>query len=202
MTVKHVRPFLHAALLIPLLYYAYRLFTADLGADPAEKLNEAFGALTMRLLLINLIWGALIHITKLNVLRRFSILRRPLGVWTFIYAVFHVIFYFIKENDWSVSIPQVYDKLYLNFGAIAWIILGLLAITSNDFALRKLKPKKWKNLHRLVYVAFYLGVAHYALIEKADPRWTVIYGLPLTVLYLFRLIQSIASSRFFKRPSN
>lgn len=202
MTVKQVRPILHIALAAPITYYAYLLYTTNLGADPAEKLNEAFGTLTIRVLILNLIWGSLIHVTNFNALRKFSILRRPMGVWTFVYAVLHVTFYFIKENDWSVSIPQIYDKLYLNLGAAAWIILAVLAITSNDFSLRKLKQRKWKNLHRLVYIALYLAIAHYALIEKADPRWTVIYALPVSIIYLWRLIQSIASSRLTKRPSS
>lgn len=202
MTVKQLRPILHTALAIPFVYYSYLLYQSDLGADPAETLNKAFGTLTIRLLLLNLLWGILIQITKIQAFRKLSILRRPLGVWTFIYAVFHVAFYFVKENDFNISMEQIITKLYLNFGAASWIILGLLALTSNDYSVRKLKFKSWKNLHRLVYAALYLTIIHYALIEKADPRWTAVYAIPITLLYLWRSIQSRTSSRLAKRPSN
>ncbi len=202
MTVKQLRPIMHLALAIPVAYYTYRLFTADLGADPAEALNKAFGTLAIRFLIINLLWGILMQTTKIQVLRKFSILRRPLGVWTFVYAVFHIVFYFVKENDTGLAFDQMLTKLYLNVGAASWIILGILALTSNDFFVRKLTFKKWKALHRLAYVSLYLSIMHYSLIEKADPRWTVIYGLPITLLYLFRVIQSKISSRLVKRPSS
>lgn len=202
MTVKQLRPILHIALTMPALYYAYRLYTADLGADPAEELNEAFGSLSIRLLLANLLWGILIQITKIQTLRKFSVLRRPLGVWTFFYVCLHIAFYFVKENDVTIAIDQIFTKLYLNAGAAAWVILGLLTLTSNDFFVRKLTHKKWKMLHRLAYASLYIAIMHYSLIEKADPRLTVIYGLPITLLYLFRVIQSRISSRSLKRPSN
>ncbi len=202
MTVKQLRPILHIVLLIPFVYYSYQLLFGDLGADPAEELNKALGTLTIRLLILNLLWGILIQITSFSAFRKFSILRRPLGVWTFIYALLHVTFYFIKENDRAIAISQIFDKFYLNLGALSLIILTLLALTSNDFSVRKLKFKNWKNLHRLGYVALYLSIFHYGLIEKADPRWAFAYMVPITLLYLFRVIQSKTSSRLAKRPSS
>lgn len=202
MTVKQLRPVMHILLLTPLFYYAYRLYNADLGADPAVELNKALGSLSIRLLLVNLLWGILIQITKIQALRKYSILRRPLGVWTFVYVCLHVAFYFVKENEASIALNQIIDKLYLNAGAAAWVILGVLAFTSNDFSVRKLTHKKWKMLHRLAYASLYISIMHYSLIEKADPRWAAIYGLPITLLYLFRLIQSKISSRLVKRPSS
>ncbi|MGE3182992.1 MAG: ferric reductase-like transmembrane domain-containing protein, partial [Phycisphaerae bacterium] len=48
-------------------------------------------------------------------------------------------------------------------GAVALMILFLMAATSHDFWLKNLTPPVWKSLHMLVYVAYGLLVLHMVL---------------------------------------
>jgi sulfoxide reductase heme-binding subunit YedZ len=42
--------------------------------------------------------------------------------------------------------------------------------------------RRWKTLHRLVYLIGILGVIHFAWLVKADYREPIIYGAILAVL--------------------
>jgi len=65
-----------------------------------------------------------------------------------------------------------------------FVILSMLAITSNRWSMRKL-GKKWGTLHRLVYAAAIGGVIHFWWLVKADitlpRRWAVALAVLLGV---------------------
>ena len=44
---------------------------------------------------------------------------------------------------------------------LAWLLLLPLAATSFNGAIRKMGGKRWKRLHKLVYVAAVAGIIHY-----------------------------------------
>jgi sulfoxide reductase heme-binding subunit YedZ len=46
-------------------------------------------------------------------------------------------------------------------GVAAWILLLPLALTSTNWAIRKLGGKNWNRLHKLVYAAAVCGIIHY-----------------------------------------
>lgn len=187
-----------ALLFIPILGLTWELFHGGLGANPSEKLNHELGEWSYRLLALNLIWGALVALNWWPMKwRRYNILRRHLGVVTFIYVVLHISFYFLGEGDIALAINQMFSKPYLLVGAAAATILAALAITSANSAVRLMK-KDWKRLHRLVYVALALATLHFYLIEKRDWRTTLPVLVPLLILYALRVYRARAPS---PRPS-
>jgi len=46
--------------------------------------------------------------------------------------------------------------------------------------------KRWKSLHKLIYIIAILGVLHFLLLVKADLREPIIYALILLTLFLAR----------------
>lgn len=62
-------------------------------------------------------------------------------------------------GDYGVPIEFPFESL----GFVALIILLIMAATSHDFWLSRLKPPVWKALHMSVYVAYTALVAHVAL---------------------------------------
>ena len=62
-------------------------------------------------------------------------------------------------GDYGIPIEFPFESL----GLIALIILLIMAATSHDFWLSRLKPPVWKALHMSVYVAYTALVAHVAL---------------------------------------
>ena len=101
--------------------------------------------------------------------------RRHLGVATFLLGAMHGLLSLGFYHGFGVISP-VASLLTSNtqyrsisafpfeiLGAIALLILFLMAATSHDFWLRNLTPATWKWLHMLVYFAWALLVLHVAL---------------------------------------
>lgn len=185
---RSIKLLCYILLTVPAIDLIYKLLTNQLGAQPADHLNKSLGEITIYLLLGNLYWGACLALIKRppRWLIKLHTLRRPLGVACFIYAVLHFSFFFIKEGDFALAWNELLSKTYLKFGLAALLILTALAATSNNLSVRKLKMKRWKNLHRFVYLAFALATVHILLIEK-KPWW--VYGpylFPFAALLLWR----------------
>lgn len=177
-------------LLLPGGYWVFLIFFSDLGADPAKSLNHKAGEVALYYILLNLILGILIAFKiKWPVKLRFLLLnRRYLGVLSFLILIFHVFLYFAMESFEPQAIEQIYTKNYLICASIAFMILMALAVTSNDYSVRKLKLRNWKRLHRFVYVASFFFSVHILLIEKTD---LVKYGLILGTLWLLQAARVI-----------
>lgn len=113
--------------------------------------------------------------------------RRYLGVATFGYSLLHALAYLEREKSLQ---PIVDDALGVAIGTgwIALIIFLLLAVTSNNASVRRLK-RKWKTLHRTVYFAAALTFAHWIL-TAFDPLVGSIHLAVLTVLMVFRVWKS------------
>ncbi len=87
--------------------------------------------------------------------------RRSLGVFTFILALTHVSLVMNFFAAWNFL--EIFGKFELILGFAAFLILLSMALTSTDWAVRKL-GRNWKRLHSLVYIAIILIVIHSSLI--------------------------------------
>ncbi len=90
-------------------------------------------------------------------------IRRALGVLVYYLVVLHLI--------WVKILPAFHYDLdllrYSNYelmGLIALLLLTPMALTSNDFAVRKL-GKHWKRIHSAVYVVIWFIFLHVLLME-------------------------------------
>jgi sulfoxide reductase heme-binding subunit YedZ len=85
------------------------------------------------------------------------------------YAVIHVIIFADLDYGlaWSNLIKEVIEKPRLVVGAIAFILLIPLAVTSFNIWKKRLK-KNWKRLHQMVYLIAPLVVLHYLWSKKGD----------------------------------
>jgi sulfoxide reductase heme-binding subunit YedZ len=113
--------------------------------------------------------------------------RRLIGLLSFFLAVLHA-FIFFKKRDFDVFDLKTYFVYFQ--GVSSFIIFTLLAITSNDWSVKRLK-KNWKNLQGLTYLAMFLVTWH--ICDKMTGHWTYltpvgIAGLTATiVLFLCRV---------------
>ena len=88
--------------------------------------------------------------------------RRYLGVASFFYALLHTIVYLQKKAS-LVLIWQEGLSFNMWSGWLAFCIFLVLAITSNDVSVQRLK-RTWKKLHRWVYLAALLSFTHWIFI--------------------------------------
>jgi sulfoxide reductase heme-binding subunit YedZ len=111
--------------------------------------------------------------------------RRDIGVATSCYALAHTLSFLIYKRDVGVIVEQSLEAELLT-GWIAMLLFAALAATSNDASVRRL-GRRWKRLHRSVYLAAALTMAHWIL-TAFDPTTGLIYLAIFVALLLLRLL--------------
>lgn len=105
-------------------------------------------------------------------------LRKALGLYAFMYAMLHFIF-FAVDRGWLATLGE------FNFivGLLAVLIMIPLAITSNQWSMQTM-GKNWKYLHRVVYVAAVCAVLHVAILGEGS---SLLYGGLLAIGFILRI---------------
>ncbi|MBF0294015.1 MAG: sulfoxide reductase heme-binding subunit YedZ [Magnetococcales bacterium] len=147
----------------PLLWLT---FGADPGANPIDRVIRFLGDWALRWLLITLLVSLL---TRLPGCAWLHPLRRMAGLCAFFYALLHVSGYVVLDQffDWSAIMLDLRKRPYITVGMFAFCALIPLAVTSTNGWIRRLRTH-WRTLHRLVFPATLLALAHYYLMIKAD----------------------------------
>ena len=176
--------------------------TGGLGANPVEKLLHQTGEIAIWTL------GAVLSLSPLRVLFPRSRLvnalnrhRRMIGVTACIYGLLHFSAHVLYEGDWD-SLVRSFSKPFIWFGSAGLTILVVLALTSNQWSIRKLGAKNWKRLHRLAYLAAALLIYHQTIAGKGHwyiARWLL---FALVTLQLARLIKTYLSRRAAPKPAS
>jgi methionine sulfoxide reductase heme-binding subunit len=171
--------------LLPVLWLARRAFTDDLGANPIEELEIQTGLWTLRFLILTLAVTPLRRFTGWNWLAKH---RRTVGLVTFGYACLHLSMYIGLDMffDFSDIVEDVAEHLYITVGMTAFLLMIPLAVTSTKGAIRRM-GRRWKKLHRLIWVVAALGTIHFLWAVKKDIREPLIYAGIFAALLLLRL---------------
>ena len=121
-------------------------------------------------------------------LRESSKLRRALGLAAAGWALFHA-----EVGLWSspLSVSVQLDDPQLRFGFGALAVLGLLAVTSFPGAVRALKLRSWKELHRLAYVAWICALLHGLLSPYAWVPGLCVIAVVVLALAPLRLLPRV-----------
>jgi sulfoxide reductase heme-binding subunit YedZ len=169
----------------PIYSISYSILRDDLGANPVEFIERHFGKWTLIFLCLTLSMTPLRKLTKISIWLSY---RRMLGLFTFFYATIHLLtylgvdYYFV----WADIEADIFKHRYVLVGFLAWILLVPLAITSTNKMIQRLK-KRWKILHRLVYLIAILGVLHFLWLIKKDITQPLTYAVILGLLLLMRV---------------
>ncbi len=181
---KPLRIAVHIACWIPLAWLLWDAYTDNLTFNPIQEITFRTGKTALILLVLSL------SITPLNTvfgLRQLVPLRRPLGLYAFMYAALHFSIFVWLDYGFDVQLigEAIVEKRYVLVGFAAFLLLLPLAITSTKGWMRRL-GKRWKQLHRLVYVAAALVIFHYVWLVKADIREPLAYGAAIALLFVLR----------------
>lgn len=157
----------------------------DLSANPVEYVERATGFWTLFILLLTL---SLTPIRLLTGIAWPIQMRRMIGLFMYFYACLHITAYLWLDHSffWSEISHDIFKHPYVLVGFTAFLFTTLLAITSNNFMIRKL-GRRWKQLHRLVYLIGILGVVHFWWLVKKDIREPLLYGSILLILLVIRI---------------
>ena len=158
-----------------------------LGANPVNFAILTTGMSALTFLLLTLAVTPLRKITGLNWI---ILSRRTLGLYAFCYASLHFLIFFIFDRSLSISgtLSEMVKRQYLLMGITGLLVMVPLAITSTNAMIKRLGGKRWRALHRLVYVAAIAGVIHYYMQVKADVRQPLALAAALAILLGYRLM--------------
>ncbi|WP_372591490.1 sulfite oxidase heme-binding subunit YedZ [Guyparkeria sp.] len=170
--------------LAPLLWLAWALPTNRLGFEPVVDSLRFLGQTAIWLLMIGL---AITPLGRLIPSWRLVDYRRMVGLYAFFYASLHVAVWLVvdRQLDWRAIVEEITERLHIGFGALAFLLLVPLAVTSTKGWMRRLGAG-WRELHRLVYPATGLAVLHYFLSVKLDTRTPLLLMALLLVLLAAR----------------
>ena len=172
--------------LVPLAWLVWRAFFGTLGVNPIETINRTLGDWALRFLLLSLAVTPLRKVSGWGQVARF---RRMIGLYAFFYACLHVSSYVGLDHffDWQALGKDILKRNYITVGMAALLLLVPLAATSTDAMVRRLGGRRWRALHRSVYVIGVLGVVHYWMMVKADIREPMLYAALLSALLGYRV---------------
>ena len=147
----------------PAVVFAWGVYW-NTGPRPELDTIHVTGAWALRFLLISL---AITPARQLLHWPRLIGVRRMIGVGAMTYALVHFLLFGIDQAfDLGKILVEVTKRPYLVIGFIAVILLAVLGAISFDAAMRRLGGKRWRNLHRLAYVAALLGSVHFLMQAK------------------------------------
>lgn len=143
--------------------------------SPMHKWNRAFGDASLVLVALSFGLGPLSRLVRRAA--RLIPYRRELGIYACLLAITHTIIILVGWVDWDFYRlfgfefhPQL--QRYVMFqhgfglsnaiGIAALLLITMLALTSSEFALRKLGNSAWKFIQMGVLPLWWLTVAHVA----------------------------------------
>lgn len=162
-------------------------------ADAPKYILLHLGFMASVLLAIVLTFSPLrVLFPKSGIVQALNRHRRLVGVSAFAYALIHFGAHLYYEGGAAKLAHTLKTAVTIPFqltGLIALSILLALSITSLQAMIRWLGGKRWKNLHRLVYLAAALVAYHQAAAKKLFPMQVVwIFG-PLVLLEIARIVK-------------
>lgn len=146
---------------LPFATLGWRLVThpRGLGADPIETLLRHSGWWALALLVATL---AITPLRRLVRRSELALLRRPLGLGAFLQATLHLGVYAGLDQGFAPDVlwEDLTKRPFIALGALAWLLLAPLALTSTQGWMRRL-GRSWGRLHLLIHPAALCGLIHF-----------------------------------------
>ncbi len=174
------------------LVIIFDFFTNRLTVNPLQAIQQRTGRFALMLLMLSLACTPVANVTGWREPLKRS---RTLGLYAFMAAFLHILVFLDLDNGvaWNYFAQTVVQKWYIIFGMLAFLMLVPLAMTSFDIWKVRL-GRRWKHLHRIVYVIVPIVVLHYALSVKGDIfhlrgaiAMPLNYAIAVLVLLILRL---------------
>ena len=172
--VRAVKAFVFAASLGPAVSLAWAAWTHQLNVNPFNAIVRNTGLWSLRFLCLTIAITPLRWLTGWNDIVKG---RRMLGLFAFFYGTLHVLAYVLFDRVAGLEAPDparplamvtslfqsIGADLWRPFFAIGWVAFALmvpLAATSTVGMIRRLGGRRWRTVHRLVYIVVIMTVVH------------------------------------------
>jgi len=160
----------------------YLAATGGLGVEPIKALEHAYGEAGLKLIVVGLAVTPLRRMAGVNILK----FRRPIGVTTFFFILAHLLVWLVLDVQVPSQIwADIVKRPYITVGMAGFALMVPLAMTSNNWSVRKL-GRRWGKLHKLTYLAAILGAVHYVMLVKGLQIEPIVYLVAILGLLSFR----------------
>lgn len=154
------------------------------SVEPINVLERQYGEVALILLVAGLVVTPLRSLTGIVLVKY----RRAIGLLAFFFVLAHfLVFAILDVQTLGRVVTEVVKRPYVTVGFIAFLALIPLALTSNNWSIRRMGPVRWRRLHKLVYPAALLGALHYIWLVKGWPLEPFLYMGAIVGLLLLRL---------------
>lgn len=166
--------------------------TRLLGSNPIKAAEHFSGEWGARFLLLSLAVTPLRQLLGWNWLASW---RRMLGLAGFFMACVHLMIWAALDMTFDLHdiAEDLVERWYIIVGMAAFLLLVPLALTSTRDAIKRL-GKRWVPLHRLVFPAMVLVLAHFFLAQKKDVEDPAIFAACAAALFAWRWWRSRAAA--------
>lgn len=181
-----------------IVYLFWKGQSGALGPEPIKALEHELGRLSLQFLVAGLAVTPLRRFTGLNLIK----FRRAIGLTAFYFMLAHLLVWLVLDlQSWQLIWKDIVKRPYITIGMVGFLMCLPLALTSNNWSLRKLGPR-WRKLHRLVYPVCLLGAVHFVMVVKGWQVEPLVYlALVAGLLVLRRVPRKAAPRRQPLRPA-
>jgi sulfoxide reductase heme-binding subunit YedZ len=186
LTSKWTKAVLFLLCLGPLVSIIVPFLRHDTIPDPLQFIQHGTGDWTLRFLVFTLTITPLRQLLRLPELIRF---RRMLGLFGFFYACLHFTTYLVFDKIFDVHEiwKDIYKRPFITVGFLAFTLLIPLAVTSTAGWIRRLGGRRWRILHRAIYISAVCGVIHYYWLVKSAVIRPLFYAGLVALLLAWRV---------------
>jgi sulfoxide reductase heme-binding subunit YedZ len=177
---------LYAVGFLPAVWTFYLGATGQLIGNPVKIFEHLLGEWALRFLILTLLISPIRDLFGVNWVRY----RRALGLLAFWYVAMHFLAYMILDKRLAIDVivEDIFKRWFITIGMAALVLLAPLALTSNQWSIRRL-GSKWTKLHRLIYPIAAAGALHYCLSVKVIGPEEMIYAGLVAILIGWRLVR-------------
>lgn len=169
--------------LCPAVWYFYLGATGGLGVNPVKEFEHLLGLWGLRFIIATLAITPLRDIIGINWVRY----RRALGLIAFYYVLMHFSVWMLLDLrlDLHAVVGDILKRPYITIGMVCLAALVPLAVTSNNYSIRRL-GRLWIDMHHLIYPIALGGALHYFLAVKSITAGPFIHIALIAILLAYR----------------
>lgn len=156
---------------VPGIWTFWLAVNGKLGAEPIKALEQALGEIGLQLLVMVLIITPLRRFVGVNLIR----FRRAIGLLAFVYIATHLLVWLLIDvRDIGRIWADIVKRPYITIGMVGFLMMVPLAVTSNNWSIRRL-GRLWRKLHKVTYIVAVLGAVHFTMLVKGFQIEPLIY---------------------------
>lgn len=174
----------HVVALLPLAVLAWQYWQGQFLVDPVREITTRTGKTALILLVLSL---AVTPIYTVSGFKPVLHVRRALGLYSFLYVSLHFLTFIGLDYQFDVGLLRgaIFDQRFVLAGFVSGLLLMPLALTSTK-GFQKRLGKRWKLVHRLVFLAVIVDLVHFAWLVK-DIREPLRYAAVVALLLVLRI---------------